>query len=255
MRRQERYYTSFNVDFVENPGQHYTLPKDYEWIPTKKSRIRKQKWVYPLAKAFAYLYCKFGLHITVVGREKFAEAGSSGFFLYGNHTLGMGDVFLPVHACNSKRVFTVASTANLGIPVVGKWLPCLGALPIPNGIKGMAEFRAAVNERIAQGCCVTLFPEAHLWPYCTFIRPINRTAFRFPVENRVPAFGLTVTFQKKRFGKKPKITAFVDGPIVPNAGLPPKEQAADLQTKVTETMKSRAKANTYTYINYIKLTP
>ena len=72
--------------------------------------------------------------------------------------------------------------------------------------------------------------------------------------NRVPAFGLTVTFQKRRFGKKPKITAFIDGPIVPNTELPPKEQAADLQTKVTETMKSRAKANTYTYINYIKLT-
>ncbi|MGB4653863.1 MAG: hypothetical protein WBH98_00305 [Bacteroidales bacterium] len=249
---QERYYTSFDVDFVENRGQNYVLPEDYEWIPKKKSQIRKQKWAYLLARVFAYFYCKYRLHITVVGKEKIKDVGKSGFFLYGNHTLAMGDVFLPAHVCGSKRVFIVADTANLGIPVVGKWLPCLGALPIPSGIKAMAKFCAAINTRIEQGCCVTLYPEAHLWPYCTFIRPMSRTAFRFPVENRVPSFTLSVTFQKRRFGKKPRITAFVDGPIVPDANLTLREQSADLQSKVMKTIKDRLIANTYTYINYIK---
>jgi len=80
---------------------------------------------------------------------------------------------------------------------------------------------------------------------------------RVPFSRGEPGTGFRTDshLSKKAIRQKPKITAFVDGPIVPNAGLPPKEQAADLQTKVTETMKSRAKANTYTYINYIKLTP
>lgn len=175
-----------------------------------------------------------------------------GYFLFGNHTQPIGDVFLPAIVCAPKRIYTIANPANLGIPVIGKLLPMLGALPIPNTTHGLRKFNLAVQQKIEEKHCVVIYPEAHVWPYCTWIRPFPASSFRFPVNCAVPAFCTTVTYQKKGTRKKPAVTVYVDGPFWPNQTLHPKEQQKQLQEQIYCCMQRRSQNSTYSYIQYEK---
>lgn len=82
----------------------------------------------------AGLVCMRKLKIAVL-----RQCAKSGCFLYGNHTQPVGDAFIPVRALAPKRSYVVVSPANLGIRVLGPLLPMLGALLIPNSIRGFGS--------------------------------------------------------------------------------------------------------------------
>lgn len=246
------YYKLYTDDVVTNENQDYKLPDNYEWIKNSRTERMKSGAVYALAIVCGFLYCKFGLHVCVVGRKKLKENKSRGFFLYGNHTQMVADVFLPAIACLGKRIYTVVSPANFGLPVIGKILPSLGALPIPDRLSMMKTFRRAIGTRIEQKHVVVIFPEAHVWPYYTKIRPFPDTSFYYPVQQNAPVYALTTTYQKRLIGKKPKITLYIDGPFCPDGTLAAKEQRAKLCELVSAAMRQRSKNSSYEYISYIQ---
>lgn len=92
------------------------------------------------------------------------------------------------------------------------------------GISKTKEFYRAVKTRIEEKNAVIIYPEGHLWPYYTGIRPFENTSFRFPVELNVPSFCMTTTYTGKQ-GKKPKITIYIDGPFYPDMTLDRKREA------------------------------
>lgn len=247
------YYKSYADDVVTNENQDYRLPDNYKWITDSKTERVKSAAVYALAVACGFLYCRFGLHVRVVGREKLKENRSHGFFLYGNHTQTVADVFLPAIACLGKRIYTIVSPANFGLPVIGKILPALGALPIPDCLSMMKTFQRAVGTRIEQKHVVVIFPEAHVWPYYTKIRPFPDTSFYYPVQQHAPVYALTTTYQKRLIGEKPKVTLYIDGPFYPDGTLPVKEQRAKLCKMVAAAMQQRSKSSDYAYVSYIRL--
>ena len=116
----------------------------------------------------------------------------------------------------------------------------------------MKEFVAAVRMCLAGGHCVVVFPEAHVWPYCTSIRPFQQSAFAFPVDDDVPAFCMTTTYQPRRFGARPRATAFIDGPFTTDAVLPRKERIDRLHEQVRSCMEARGHENTCDYVVYEK---
>ena len=247
-----QYYRSFQDDVVVNEKQDYKLPDTYVYI-------KKSRWypffagiLFKIAWIFSFFYCKFGLHISVENKDVLRSYRKKGYFLYGNHTQPIGDVFSPARVCGAKRFYSVASAANLGVPVVGKLLPMLGALPVPMDLSQMKAFYRAVKTRISQGCCVVIYPEAHVWPYYTKIRPFPATSFRFPVEYQVPSFCMTTTYQKRKHGKKPRITMYVDGPFFPDESLSKKEQQNQLRDQIEGCMRERSKRSSYEYIRYEK---
>jgi len=126
----------------------------------------------------------------------------------------------------------------------------LGALPIPNSIKNMKEFIQAIETRINQKKCVVIYPESHVWPYYTKIRPFNDGAFKFQVNQNVPAFCITTTYYKRKYGKKPGIKVFVDGPFMADETLNKKEQVEKLSREIHECMNRRSKKSNYEYIKY-----
>ena len=254
MSRQNktRYYSSFDDDFEASANQDYKLDDDYLWIKTDLLSKIKSVTAYTAALVFSSVYCRLFLHMHIKNASVLRRALKTGGFVYVNHTQPVGDVFIPALACFPGRIYTVVSPANYGIPVIGKILPYLGALPIPDTKSGMRKFSEAVSRRAEQNKFIVNYPEAHVWEYCNFIRPFGDTAFKFPVKCGKPVFCLTVTYNKRRFGKKPRMTVYADGPFLPDSSLPPGKQAAGLKAAVFEKMCERSRTGDSEYISYKK---
>ena len=144
--KQVRYYKEFTDDFTESKNQSFSLAQDYEYI-------KKGFWarfasiiIYTLAVIFSSIYLRVFLHLRFSGKDKFKKV-KGGFFIYGNHTQSVGDVFIPALATLPRRIYTIVSTANYGIPIIGKILRPLGALPIIPTLKGMKNLEAAIKHR------------------------------------------------------------------------------------------------------------
>ena len=170
--------------------------------------------------------------------------------MYGNHTQPIGDVFDPALICFPKRIYTVVGAANMDLPFIGRILPFLGALPIPDTLSGMKKFQNAIEYRVVSGHPVIIYPEAHVWSYYTGIRKFGPTSFKYPVNLDVPVFCMTATYKKRKFFKKPKINIYIDGPFAAEGSK--KERAEKLCADVYECMTRRSLESDCKYINYIK---
>jgi len=251
--RKTVYYTSYKDDIVESSNQQYKLKKDYKWVHNNPFYVFFAWLLYIfLVYPVGIIYCKLILRVSFKNRGVLKLKDKKGYFLYSNHTQTLGDVLMPALGARPKRIYTVVSPANFAIPVIGKILTMIGALPTPDSIKGFREFRDAYTKRINDGHPVTIYPEAHLWPYYNKIRPFNSTSFKFPVELGVAAFCQTVTYQKRKHSKKAKITIYYDGPFYPDKSLTKKEAQAKLHDEIYAKMCERAKKSNYEYYEYIK---
>ncbi len=241
------YYQSYSEDFVRSGNQGFQLSDGYQWI------VPRRRWaqvLYGLLCAVGWLYCKIALHVSIKNQAVLKDYRGCGYFLYGNHTQPIGDVFLPALVSWPQKMVVIASPANLGIPFIGRLLPYLGALPTTDTVTGVKKLREAVLHYVEQKHCVVIFPEGHVWPYCTLIRPFSPAAFYFPAVTGAPSFCLSATYQKRRLGKKPNLTLYVDGPFFPKAGFTRKEQQAQLRAEIFDCMKRRSQRSNYAYIRY-----
>ncbi len=243
-----RYYDSYTDDFVQSRCQDYELPRDYQWIKRGAGARMLSALTYTAAFLFSAPYCRLVLRMRVKGKACLRGV-KGGFFLYANHTQPLGDVFIPGLAILPRRVYTVVSTANYAIPVIGKLLPYLGALPVEHSMRGVRELRHAIEERTASGNAVAIFPEAHVWEYCTDIRPFPHDSFYFPAHTGLPSFTLTATYQKTRGRRRPRMNLYIDGPFYPE-GAGVRARAKDLHGKVYETLRARSAESDYSYIEY-----
>lgn len=248
--KKVRYYNSFTDDFEQTDNQNYKLPCDYKWVRKDFFSKLLAVLIYGLAVAFSSVYCGLFLHMKVKGRKNL-KGIKGGFFIYGNHTQPLGDVFIPALCVLPKRIYTVVSPANYGIPFIGKILPFLGALPVSETVHGIKELNKAMEDRLEKGNPIVIFPEAHVWEYYTRIRPFPDTSFKFPVKFNKPAFAMTVTYKKSRFLKRPVMEVFLDGPFYPR-GNNRKEKATYMHGKVYSVMKERSLNSNFEYIKYEK---
>lgn len=243
------YYKDFNDDFFDN-GRVHTLPDGYRWIRNDLFSKILSKVIYCLALIISSVYCKLFLHIKFIGADKLRKQ-KGGFFLYGNHTQPVGDVFIPAFACFPKRIYTMVSAANLDLHLIGKILPYLGALPIPESLSGMKQFQNALELRIKSGHPVIIYPEAHVWEYYTKIRPFGAVSFKYAVNLDVPVFSMTATYKKRKFFKKPRTVIYIDGPFCADGTK--KEKTEKICSDVYENMVKRSLNSDCEYIRYEKL--
>ena len=245
------YYKTYSDDIVESKNQNYKIKDNYKWIHNNIFYRMFSCVLWKIAAIIVFIYYKLILHIKVENKEVIKKYKKQGYFVYGNHTQPVGDAFMPWFVVD-KRFNTVASEANLGIPVLGKFLTMLAALIIPEKISQMKEFMKAVEYRIKQGRAIIIYPEAHVWPYYTNIRPFSDSAFKFPIINKVPSFCMTTTYYKRKNKSKPGIKIYVDGPFFPDVELSQKEQEKQLCKKIYDKMVERSKNSNFEYIEYKK---
>ncbi len=248
---EKRYYKSFSDDFVSSKEQSFCLPDDYQWIRTDLSYRFLSAFFYALALAFSSVWCRLFLHVKFKNRRALRKV-RDGAFIYGNHTQPVGDVFIPALASFPRRIYTVVSPANLGIPFIGRILPYLGALPIPGTLHGLGRFSGAVGRRIEQKKNVVIYPEAHVWEYYIGIRPFSETSFSYPVKLDKPVFCMTTVYKKRRVGHKPSAIVYIDGPFYRNNDESLRKQAKQLHDAVFECMQRHSLESDCQYIIYEK---
>lgn len=209
-------------------------------------------WYRIVATPLAFLYTKIKFHHKVIGREKLKSCSDMGYFIYGNHTQDIADACIPSMLTLRKQTYIIVHPNNVSIPFVGRVTPSLGALPLPDDMAALRNFNKAVEHRIVQKKQIMIYPEAHIWPFCTWIRNFSDASFVYPVKAGTPVFCMTNTYARRRFGKKPRIVTYVDGPFYPDTSLSARAQRKELRDRVYECMCERAKQNEVVVIEYIK---
>lgn len=253
MKKVIYYHDELNEEFSTAKITARKIDAEYSYeYDTPRKRAAHVFWYRCLIRPLARLYMKLVWHHRIVNREVLRSVAGEGFFLYGNHTHPIADAFMPSMVCYPADAYVIVHPANVSMPVLGRITPSLGALPLPDDIGAARHFVKAVRGRIQEGGCVAIYPEAHIWPYYTDIRPFADTSFRYPVQCGAPVFCFTDTYQKRRFGRLPAIVTYVDGPFYADADATAKEQKAQLREQVYRTMKERSRCNNVERIKYIK---
>ena len=198
-------------------------------------------------------YSKIKFRIKYIGKEKLKKYKKEGYFVYVNHTQEFADTFIPSIPIYPKRNFLIVNPENISMKFLKNIVEMLGAIPVPGDKDAMKNFLETIKSHIRKGHSITIYPEAHIWPYYTKIRPFKSVSFQYPVNLEKPVFCMTNTYQS--YGKnndKIKIVTYIDGPFFPNTELSKKEQKEELRNKIYDCMVERSKNSNIEYIKYIK---
>lgn len=253
MNRVIYYSDELNEEFSSAKIEPRVIDKNYKYEHKSKmwnvSTFLVQNVISVPVK---FLYAKLKFRVKYIGREKLKPYKKKAYFVYGNHTQEFADTFLITNAIFPKRNYYIVNPENVSMKFLGNFVQKLGAIPIPNHINGMKNFLAEIERKIKKGYSISIFPEAHIWPYYTKIRNFKSVSFKYPVEYDTPVFCVTNTYQERKKGKV-KITTYIDGPFFIDKSLKTKnEQKQDLRDRVYNCMVERSKNSTFEYIKYIK---
>lgn len=255
------YKDELNDDFAGNSIEVKSLPKNFKHIHHNPFyRLGEFFVYYVIAKPIIWVIMKIGYFSSIKNKKVLKAAKKTGFFIYGNHTGNMPDAFQPNMLRRFKKNYVVVGQAALSMVGLRTFISMLGAIPLGTTFDEKIKFLECIRKRIKNKSSVMIYPEKHIWPYYTDIRPFENESFRFPVSLNVPCFSLTTTFHKRTgllsFIKKPRLITYLDGPFYPDASLKPADAKQKLRDEVYSAMKTRAKQKEqYEYIKYIKEEP
>lgn len=228
------------------------------------------------AMPIAYLYLKLKWHHRIIGKKEVfrrlyehTAQDASGhestsaphsmrpnprsrfpIFLYANHTNPISDALIPTFVSFPRGAFVIVHANNVSIPGLWQSTKYLGALPLPDDMAAARNFALALSERAMAGSAICIYPEAHIWPYCTWIRNFPDVSFRYPVQYDAPVISFTNTYQKR--GRGVSIITYVDGPFFPDKALQQKERRRALRDAVYNAMTNRAKMSDADIVRYVK---
>ena len=254
------YYDSLTSEAVrenvvlKKRTQRFTVDEKYRYLGNERNplyRILSFIVYRVIMTPVAWAYCRFYLGMRFSDHRTEKPASGKGCFLYRNHALTVGDAFEPSVEMAGKNVSVVVDPANMSLKGTRSFLKMCGALPVPSGLRTLNKFTDAVKYRISLGYCVTIYPEAHVWPYCNFIRPFSPGSFSLPVRTGAPVYVSTTVF---RSGRRPRVTTVLDGPLYPDPTLSMKEAEKTLSERVHEIMDNRASGScdTSNYVKYVR---
>lgn len=259
MKKRVIYYRDeLNDDFAKTQVEAKSLPKNFKHVKTNPFyKMGAFIVYYIIAIPLIWVIMKVTYLTKIKNSKAVRKVKDTGYFIYGNHTGSISDAFQPNLLRLFKRNYVVVGPETLSINGIKTLVSMVGALPLGETFDEKIGFLNGVKTRIKQKASVTIYPERHIWPYYTKIRPFNSDSFRFPVSLDVPAFALTTTYHKRKgifaLSKKPKIITYVDGPFYPDKNLKPQEARQKLRDEVFGVMNKRAnQVPQYEYVEYVK---
>lgn len=254
MHQKVIYYTDeLNDEFAGDQIQAKLIDGNYKYY--HKSIFKKFThffWYRLVAHPIAYTYMKLKLKHKIINRKIVKPYKKQGYFIYGNHTHNLADAVIPTMVARPKNTYVIVHPNNVSMPYLGRITPSLGAIPLPDTKEAMRNFTDCLEYRISKKSVIAIYPEAHIWPFYTKIRPFKSMSFSYPIRYNTPVFCFTNTYQKRKFSKKPKMITYVDGPFFPNEELTGKEQREDLRNRVYEAMVKRSQNSNIEIIKYVK---
>lgn len=244
-------------DFANTNFNTITVDKDFNFVPQNIFwRAASFLLYYIIALPIIFLLSKLLLGLKIKNRSAVKKLKGKSCFIYANHTMFL-DAFLPALVSAPKRAQIVAGPDAVSIKGIKNIVMMLGCIPIPTNRDGLRPFMHAIDTYLDKGRTIAVFPEAHIWPYCTFVRSFPSTSFRYPVSNNTPVIAMCSTFRKRKgifsFCRRPGVTLYVSEPFYPDESLSPRDAREKLKNEVYGWMKKTAEEkNSYEYIKYVK---
>ncbi len=251
-----RYYTDpLNDEFAGTDIKTRRVPPDFCYVHKSVLwRVASFLIYYCFAVPVVFITAKLILGLRFENRRVLRKLRDKGCFLYANHT-NVFDAYVPALAAFPRRGYTVAGPDIISIPGIRNLVMMLGALPIPSDHKTMRRFTEAIAERCAERSFIAIYPEAHIWPYYTGIRPFTGASFCYPVMNGAPAVAMVTTYRKRKglfaLCKRPGMTVTFSEPFYPDPSLSKREAQKKLRDQVYGFMtKVSNGADQVCYIRY-----
>lgn len=255
MQKRTIYYKDeLNDDFSGLNIHTRPLGEKYRYIRTDLLfKIFEWIFYYGAMIPVVYVIQKIYSHQKFANRKVLKQAKKEGCFLVSNHTQVQSDSYIGPLATFPKKCFIISNPHVLSIRGLRLGMQAYGVIPVGSNFKEKKAFLNCVETRIREGKAVIVYPEAHVWPYYTKIRPFDSQSFWYLSALKKPMFVLTNCYQKRKFSKRPRIVTYADGPFYPREDLSAIEAAEELRNIAHETMCKRVQEHsTYEYIEYIK---
>ena len=259
MAKKVLYYNDLkNDDFAAAALAPKPLPENLVFAKTGFFWRIAEFFAYRIiATPLVWLIGKIGFGLRIKNRKALRKLRGTGYYLYGNHTQDMMDAYTPTLVTFPKFAHIGVSPQAVSSAPLSLAVRLLGGIPIP-GIKRMREFVAALSLRIRCKRAVAIYPEAHIWPWYTGIRPFPNGSFTYPVRDGVPAVAFVTTYRRRKVFKNlpPCLTVTVSEPFYPDSSLGEREAKQKLRDQVYAFMCGEAaKPGNYAHYVYIKKDP
>ena len=228
----EKYKISHSMDLFEEMLKQAVFDhRRLQTVKTKKGRKLKKRITLPWYKTalsvivyyFIAIPCLWFYLVVVIGvrvkNRKLLRKHKGGAVLVSNHVHVLDAAMNGLAAFPRKPVFT-GLKANFQLPIAGFLVNILGTVPVPETPDEMKVFFHELQKQAHAGRLVHFFPEGHLEPFCSILRPFRNGAFQVAKEAMVPIFPIIIRFDDKRgifplFSRK-RIILTVGEPIVPD---------------------------------------
>lgn len=234
-----KYKDEINDDFAGTNINTKKTPENFKYIHKNVFyRFFAGILYWIIAKPIVFLYTKISLHQKFVNKKILKHYRKQGYLIYANHTLIPEDAFIPNILTWSKRNYIIVGPDAISIPGIRTLVTMLGGYPIPASIKTGKTYLDGIDYLLKHNNAITIYPEAHIWPYYTKIREFKDVSFNYAYTSGVPVFSLTNTFIKSRskLRKKPKVVTIINGPFFADQSLPRKESILKLRNEVHNSM-------------------
>ena len=248
------YKDEHNDDFSGLDIETKPLGENYQYVREGRLyKIFEFLFYYTVMIPVIFMLQKVFNHQKFANREVLKKAKKEGCFLVGNHTQVQSDSYVGQLGTFPKKCFIISHPNLLSIKGLRLGMQAYGVIPLGINFDEKKDFLRCVEKRVNDGNAVIVYPEAHVWPFYTKIRPFDYQCFSYIAKLNKPMFVLTNCYQKRRFFKRPQIVTYVDGPFYADEGLSQKCAAKQLRDIAYDTMCGRTEKHTSCeYIKYIK---
>lgn len=243
MKKKTFVYTDpLNEDFANTGFDYRPLPKNLKWYHNPIYRFFSVVCYYVLLIPIFFFYGKITTGYKIRGRKKLRKTHfflkGQGYFLYGNHT-NVGDAYIPlVGIVAPKKGYIVCSQDAVSKPILRPLEMFFGAYPLPETSEQKNRYLEGMEKHLAHGSVFLIFPEAHIWPYYTKIRPFPDASFTYPAQLGKPVIAFCTTYKKRKIMKwrAPVPTLHVSNPFYPDMSKSLGERAHQLRQQVYDFM-------------------
>lgn len=261
MKKIIYYSDECNDDFFEiNKKYLKNVNIDEKYVYLSKSivfKIFSFVFIYIVAVPLLLIANVFFFKTTAKNRKKIKQLKKKGFFVYANHTNYTDAWLTPISVARFRKTYVIAEKTAVRIPFIRYLTKAGGVLPVADTPNALRNLLQAIEVIIKKKKIVTIFPEAHIWPFYTGVRPFPITSFRFPAITGAPAVPVAVCYKKRWFLgnlRKPRQIVFIGEPIYPQSELSVRENATNLRNECFNFIKTTVKRESnYSYIEYKKI--
>lgn len=233
------YNDPLNDDFAGTNIKKKPFPKNFKYLHRKNPFWTIASFLfYYFAMGILWIVGKVWMGVKVKGRKNMRTLFRRGAFVYGNHTQIVDAWTVQCYVLPVKRGYILADSDAISIPGIRPLVMMLGCLPIPD-LAHKDAFVEAVNYRYHERRAIVIYPEKHIWPYSTHIRPYPDDSFVYPASLGAPVVAICTTYRPHHLFPKrrpPKMTIHVSKPMYPDMDKSLAERKKDLRDRVYDFM-------------------